>query len=34
MAKPGKPLDTGTPPPEALDRQEFVVLMGEVADQK
>ena len=34
MAKPGKPLDTDTPPSEALDRQEFVVLMGEVAGQE
>jgi hypothetical protein len=33
-AKPGEPLDTETPPPEALDRQEFVVLIGELAGQK
>lgn len=34
MAKPGEELDTDTPPSEALDRQEFVILMGEVAGQK
>ena len=31
MGKPGEPLDTDTPPSEALNRQEFVVLMGEAA---
>ena len=34
FAKPGEALDTDTPPSEAFDRQEFVVLMGEVAGQK
>jgi hypothetical protein len=34
FAKPGEPLDTDTPPSEAFDRQEFVVLMGEAAGQK
>jgi hypothetical protein len=29
MAKPGEPLDMTTPPSESLDRQEFVVVMGE-----
>lgn len=33
MAKPGETLDTTEPPSEAFDRQEFVVLMGEVAWQ-
>ena len=33
-AKPGEPLNTETPPSEALDRQKFVILMGEVAGQK
>jgi hypothetical protein len=33
MAKPGEPLDD-TPPSEAFDRREFVVLMGEPAGQK
>jgi hypothetical protein len=33
MAKPGEPLDD-TPPSEALDRKEFVVLMGEAAGKK
>ena len=34
MAKPGQTLDTETPPSEALDRQEFVVVMGETAGRK
>ena len=29
VASPGQPLDTDTPPSEAFDRREFVVLMGE-----
>ncbi len=29
MAKPGQTLDTETPPSEAFDREEFVVVMGE-----
>lgn len=29
MAKPGQPLDADTPPSEAPDREEFVVVMGE-----
>ena len=29
MAKPGEALDMTTPPSESLDRQEFVVVMGE-----
>ena len=33
MAKPDEPLDD-TPPSEAFDRREFVVLMGEAAGQK
>lgn len=33
MAKPGEPFE-GTPPSEAFDRREFVVLMGEAAGQK
>lgn len=33
MAKPSEPFD-GTPPSEAFDRREFVVLMGEVTGQK
>ncbi len=33
MAKPGEPLDD-TPPSEAFDRREFVVLIGEAAGQK
>src|ERR1019366_1275388 len=32
-AKPGEPLDD-TPPSEAFDRREFVILMGEAAGQK
>jgi hypothetical protein len=31
IAKPGEPLDNDTPPSEAYNRQEFVVLMGEAA---
>ena len=34
MAKPGQPLDMGTPPSEAFDRKEFVVVMGESAGKK
>jgi len=34
MAKPGEPLDIATPPSEAFDRQEFVVVMGESAGRK
>lgn len=30
MAKPGQTLDTETPPSEAFDREEFVVVMGDV----
>ena len=29
VANPGEPLDTDTPPSEAINRREFVVLMGE-----
>jgi hypothetical protein len=32
-AKPGEPLDD-TPPSEAFDRREFVILMGEAAGEK
>lgn len=31
IAEPGKPFDADTPPSEAFDRREFVVLMGETA---
>lgn len=34
LAKPGELLDTTTPPSEAFDRQEFVVVMGETAGRK
>ena len=34
MAKPGQTLDTDTPPSEAFDREEFVVVMGEALDRK
>lgn len=34
IGKPGESLDTDTPPSEAFDRREFVVLMGETASQK
>jgi len=34
MARPGEELDPDTPPSEAFDRREFVILMGETASQK
>ena len=34
MAKPGKDLDMETPPSEAFDREEFVVVMGETLGRK
>ena len=34
MAKPGETLDTDTPPSEAFDREEFVVVMGETQGRK
>ena len=34
MAKPGKELDMDTPPSEAFDREEFVVVMGETRGRK
>ena len=34
MAKPGEALDIETPPSEAFDRQEFVVVMGETLGRK
>ena len=34
MAKPGEALDMETPPSEAFDREEFVVVMGETAGRK
>jgi hypothetical protein len=34
MAKPGKTLDMETPPSEAFDREEFVVVMGETFGSK
>ena len=34
MAKPGKELDMDTPPSEAFDRKEFVVVMGETFGRK
>ena len=34
MAKPGQPLDMSTPPSEAFDRKEFVVVMGETRGRK
>ena len=34
MAKPGETLDTETPPSEAFDREEFVVVMGETVGRK
>ena len=34
LAKPGQPLDPTTPPSEAFDREEFVVVMGETAGRK
>jgi hypothetical protein len=33
MAKPGEPVDADTPPSEAFDRREVVVLLGETAGQ-
>ncbi len=34
LAKPDAPLDPTTPPSEAFDRMEFVVVMGETAGRK
>ncbi len=34
MAKPGHELDVETPPSEAFDREEFVVVMGESLGRK
>jgi hypothetical protein len=34
MAKPGKELDMDTPPSEAFDREEVVVVMGETLGRK
>lgn len=34
MAKPGQPLDMETPPSEAFDREEFVVVMGETTGRQ
>ena len=34
MAKPGKELDMDTPPSEAFDREEVVVVMGETVGRK
>ena len=34
MAKPGQTLDVTTPPSEAFDREEFVVVMGEAQGRK
>ena len=34
MAKPEQTLDTTTPPSEAFDREEFVVVMGEAQGRK
>jgi hypothetical protein len=34
FAKPDKPLDVDTPPSEALDRREFVILTGESRGQR
>ena len=34
MAKPGQSLDMETPPSEAFDREEFVVVMGETFGRK
>ena len=34
MAKPGQALDMETPPSEAFDREEFVVVMGEAFGRK
>jgi hypothetical protein len=34
FAKPEETIDTATPPSEAFDRREFVVLMGETAGQQ
>ena len=34
MAKPGQALDMTTPPSEAFDREEFVVVMGETRGRK
>jgi hypothetical protein len=34
MAKPGQALDMDTPPSEAFDREEFVVVMGETFGRK